>query len=90
MQQLDRVGPGEGGVGVGEALADVTETGCAEQRLGDGVGDGVAVAVAGQPGQVREHAAAEDQRPGRVVTEAMDVEALTDADLTHAVRSASH
>ena len=78
-QQLDRVGPGQRRVGVGEALADVAEAGRTEQRLGDGVGDRVAVAVAVEPGQAGEHAAAEHQRPGRVVAKAMDVEALTDA-----------
>ena len=35
-------------VGVGEVLADVAEAGGAEQRVGDGVGDDVGVAVAGE------------------------------------------
>ena len=35
-------------VGVGEVLADVAEPGRAEQRVGDGVGHDVGVAVAGQ------------------------------------------
>ena len=39
-EQLEAVGPGEGGIGVGEVLADVTEPGRPEQGVGDGVGDG--------------------------------------------------
>ena len=49
-QQLDRVGTGEGGIGVGEPFADVAEPRRAEHRVGDGVGDGVAVAVADESG----------------------------------------
>ena len=80
-QQLDRVGAGQRRIGVGEALADVAETGRAEQRVGDGVGDGVAVAVPDETGHIGEHAAAEHERPLRVVAEAVDVEALADAEV---------
>ena len=59
--------PANARVGVGEVLADVAEAGRAEQRLGDGVGDGVAVAVPDEPGHAREPAAAEHQRPVRIV-----------------------
>ena len=55
-QQLEAVGPGQRGVGVGEVLADVAEPGGAEQRVGDGVGDDVGVAVAGEAALALEHA----------------------------------
>ena len=45
-EQHERVGARPLRVGVGEVLADVAEPGGAEQRVGDGVGDDVGVAVA--------------------------------------------
>ena len=77
-QQVDAVGPGPRGVGVGEVLADVAEPGRAEERVGDGVGDHVGVAVAGQAALAGERHAAEHERPPRVVGERVDVEALPD------------
>ena len=62
-QQLDRIGPRQRRIGVREVLADVAEPGRPEQGVGDGVGDGVAVAVPDEAGQPGERAAAEDQRP---------------------------
>ena len=70
--------PAQRGVGVGEVLADVAEPGGAEERVGDGVGDHVGVAVAGQAALAGERHAAEDERPLRVVAERVDVEALPD------------
>ena len=47
-QEIEAVGTGEGGIGVGEVLADVAEAGGTEQGVRDGVRDHVRIAVAGQ------------------------------------------
>ena len=73
-QQLDRVGAGRTAGRCRGSAGRVAEPGRAEQGVGDGVGHGVAVAVADEAGQAREHAAAEHQRPGGVVAGAVDVE----------------
>ena len=91
-QQLDRVGAGDVRIGVGEPLPDVAQPRGAEQRLDDGVGDGVAVAVADEPRKPVEPAATEHQRPVRIVAEAMDVEPLPHPHLeaAHEDPPASH
>ena len=80
-QHRDRVGARPPWIGVGEVLADVAEPGRTEQGVGAGVGDHVGVAVAARgrarPRTRRRRAPA----PGRVVGEAVDVEALTDPDV---------
>ena len=68
-------------VGVGEVFADVTEAGRPEQGIGAGVGDHVGVAVSDQPTLALERDAAEDEAAIGIVGEAVDVEALTDADV---------
>ena len=44
------LGAGERGIGVGEHLADVAQSGRTEQRIGAHVGDDVGVAVSGETG----------------------------------------
>ena len=56
-QDPDRVGARQLGVGVGEVLPDVAETGGAEQGVGHGVGDGIGVAVPAEPALALERAA---------------------------------
>ena len=85
-QQHDRVGARQRRVGVGEVLADVAEPGGAEQRVGDGVGDRVGVAVADEARARRGTGSRRAPAAGRVVTEPVDVEALTDSDLESLTR----
>ena len=62
-------------------FADVPEAGRPEQGIGAGVGDHVGVAVSDQPTLALERDAAEDEAAIGIVGEAVDVEALTDADV---------
>ena len=76
-QQLEAVGAGEGGIGVGEVLADVAEAGGAEERIGDGVGDRVGVAVAGQArARPSNTTPPSTSAPAGIVAEGVHVEAL--------------
>jgi hypothetical protein len=49
-QQADGVRTRQRRIAVGEVLADVAHSAGAEQRVRDGVGDHVTVAVPGEPG----------------------------------------
>ena len=75
-EQVEAVGAGQGGIGVGEVLADVAEAGGAEERVGHGVGDDIGIAVAGQTGLAVEPYPTQHQRAVGVVAEGVDVEAL--------------
>ena len=79
VQEGHGVGSGPGGVAGREVAPEVAESGRAEQRLGHGVGHDVGVAVPGEPGRAGDGHPAEDERPPRVPREAVDVEALPDA-----------
>lgn len=74
-------------VGVGEELADVGEAKGAEDGIGDGVVEGVAIGVGGWAGVVGEGNAAEDEGAapagGREGFEAVEVVAVADAELAH-------
>ena len=87
-QQGDAVGAFPDGVGVGEVPSQVTQAHGSEHRVGQGVADGVGVAVATQAPGALDLDAAEHQRPMRVLGEAVDVDALADAH-AHRARAAS-
>lgn len=74
-------------VGVGEELADVGEGKGAENRVGDGVVEGVAIGVGDGAGIVGEGDSPEDEGAapagGRVGLEAVEVVAVADAELAH-------
>ncbi len=80
-QQLDRVGSGERGIGIGKQLADVTEASRTKERIGTGVGENVGITVALQAALTLELDATEDEDTTRVVAERVHVETLTDPDL---------
>ena len=81
---------------VGEVVAQVAEAGRAEQGVGDGVGDHVGVAVAGQAAVPRGDTPPRTSAPSRLVAERMDVEAQPDPrwasrrDRPQASSTASH
>ena len=75
-EHLGRVAVVVGGVGVGEGAADVGERRCAQQGVGHGVEQHVAVAVADQLPIVRHVDATDPQRPARL--RAMTI--LTESD----------
>src|SRR5215203_2746279 len=79
-QKTERVGVTPALVGVGKVLADVAEAGRSEQRVDDGVGQDVGVAVAGEPGfgLLDLHAAEDQAATGR---QAVGVEADAGAQL---------
>ena len=72
-----------------EILSDVARTGGAQQCVGDGVQNRVAVGVAGQAAGVADAHAAQDER-ARIV-EGVDVDALPDPNHVHcsSIRSAA-
>lgn len=69
------------GVFGGEVVADVAETGGSKHGVHDGVGEDIGVAVADEAEFVVDFDAAEDE--GAIGAEAMDVIAVTDADVSH-------
>jgi hypothetical protein len=71
------------GIGVGEVLTDVTESGCPEQSVDDSVCDCIGVAVAMQAATTIEDDTSEHQWASYVVTEPMDVETLSDSNGHH-------
>jgi hypothetical protein len=65
-QQLDGVGVPVALIGVGKVVADVLETGGAQQGVGDCVGEHVGVGVTEEPVLGRDLHAAEDELAARV------------------------
>src|SRR5207244_1636608 len=59
----------------------IAGAGGAEERVGDGVEDGVGVGMTGQPARLADADTAEDERTG--VIERVDVDSLSDADHDH-------
>jgi len=68
-------------VSVREMFTDVAETSSPEQGVGARVGDDIGVAVADQAMRTFEHDAAENEDSRRIISEAVDVESLTDSNV---------
>lgn len=62
-------------------FTDVAETSSPEQGVGTRVGDDIGVAVADQAMRTFEHDAAENEDSRRIISEAVDVESLTDSNV---------
>ena len=82
-EELQRVGAGERRVARREERADVLEPGGAEHRVGQRVGEDVAVRVARETARVLDPDAAEHER--HALLERVRVEAGADAVLRHGV-----
>ena len=78
-QKPNAVGPDPLGIGIGEVLADITESGRAQQCIGARVRDHIGVAVANQPAFTVEHHATENQFAIWVIGERVNVETLSDS-----------
>ena len=87
-QQVHAVGPFPGRVRVGEVAAQVAESHRAEDGIGQGMADGVGIAVPAQPPCPLNDDAPQHQGPVRIVGEAVDVDALSDAH-AHPLRRCS-
>jgi hypothetical protein len=72
-------------IDVGKVVAEVSKSGSAEERVGDGVCDGVSVAVTLERRLTGKSNAAKDEHPLRrsAIGKAMEVDAEPDALLTH-------
>lgn len=80
-QKLEAVGSLPLGVFGGEVVADVAEAGGSKHGVHDGVGEDIGIAVADETKFVVNFDAAEDE--GAIGAEAVDVIAVTDADVSH-------
>ena len=61
-------------------VAEVAYAGCAQQRVGDGVGNDVGIAVTDEPAGARELDSSEDEPPTGVIADGVDIETHAHAD----------
>ena len=87
-EELQRVGSGERRVARGEERSDVLEPGRAEHRVGQRVGEDVAVRVARETARVLDPDASEHER--HALLERVRVEAGADAVLRHGSAPSGH
>ncbi len=80
-KQHEAVSPFELGRGIGKVMADIAKPCRTKNRIGDGVGNDVGIAVACQPWAVLERDPAQHQRPARIIRPGVHIEPLSDPHL---------